>query len=171
MSLRPVELPPADWGHWFAGFVDGEGCFGAYIQAAGHGDTAHFDFTIRLREDDYAILETIRDMLGGIGRLSRQRCARGGNPVAQWKVSNPGECMLLVRVFEVYPLRAKKARDFDLWRQGVREEARGHMVSNRVAMRRIVEAIQNVRAFGAGEDGETMDAPQATQSAMFADVS
>jgi len=53
---------PDGFGNWFAGFVDGDGCF--LINARGDGCTLE----ISLRGDDQAVLHQIRNALG-VGNL------------------------------------------------------------------------------------------------------
>lgn len=40
-------------------------------------------------------------------------------PQARWEISSKAQCARLVAVFDRYPLRAKKAADFTIWRQAV----------------------------------------------------
>jgi hypothetical protein len=105
------------FGHWLAGFTDGEGSF----QIHARGDTTCVcTFAIALRIDDRAILEEIQRRLG-IGRMSlRVKRQPGGQDQAQWSVSSKREDRALVDVFERYPLRAKKARDFAVWAEAVK---------------------------------------------------
>lgn len=103
------------FGNWFAGFTDGEGCF--RIKPTNQG-TFQCRFSIGLRADDEPILREIHERLG-IGTL----CHSGRNNVKQeqWRleVNAKAHVLKLVEVFNRYPLRAKKARDFAIWREAV----------------------------------------------------
>lgn len=108
------ESMPTDFGHWLAGFADGEGCFyvkrvtGRYLICA---------FTLALRLDDNAILDEIQSETG-LGTIHITRRAKwGSNDQAVWNVRKKDDVLELVRIFERYPLRAKKARDFAIWRE------------------------------------------------------
>ena len=120
------------FGHWLAGFSDGEGCFFVTRVTSTNGNpnnrtwpNARFD--IGLRADDRAILEEIRRRLG-MGRIYRHN----SNPqrskemtALHFSVFRIGDCLALVELFEKYPLRAKKRDQFEVWREAVREIAKG----------------------------------------------
>lgn len=110
----------AAFGHWFAGFFDGEGSLGIY---PGYGERTGFRCTakISLRADDRPILEEIAATLG-IGRVYDDKKGRrnGSNPCSAWIVEGREACAVLVAVLERYPLRAKKQRDFAIWADAVR---------------------------------------------------
>jgi hypothetical protein len=104
------------FGHWLAGFADGEGCF--FIGKNRNG-TMFCRFRIALRADDAPILAQAAERTG-LGRVllaapPSQRTAR-----ATWNVGRKAECLVLVELFERYPLRAKKRRDFEVWARAVR---------------------------------------------------
>jgi hypothetical protein len=107
------------FGHWLAGFADGEGCFtilcvnGTYVPS----------FQINLRADDAPILVEIHDTLG-IGFLTTPRKTGGPNKQIAWMVSDRQGTAKLVEIFDKYPLRAKKRRDYEIWRKAVRERNR-----------------------------------------------
>jgi hypothetical protein len=104
------------FGHWLAGFADGEGCF----NIARNGNGSMFcQFRIQVRSDDEPILLEIQRRTG-LGRLTKVYKNRGANPSVIWYVSSKAECLALVELFETYPLRAKKQRDFEIWARAVR---------------------------------------------------
>jgi hypothetical protein len=105
------------FGHWFAGFVDGEGCFA--IQAVGPRLSSRVCmFVIGLRSDDRAVLEEIQAQTG-LGKIYDSPGRKTTKPYSRWCVQTQPEVMSLVEVFERYPLRSKKARDFEYWKQAV----------------------------------------------------
>lgn len=117
--------PPADairgdrvndgFGHWLAGFIDGEGCFLiAYRKDRGNWLC---QFRIRVRADDADIVQEIHARTG-IGRYFLHAQA-SACPLACWEVSSRSDCAALVELLDQYPLRAKKARDFEIWRRAV----------------------------------------------------
>lgn len=151
-----VEVPDIDpaFGHWLAGFVDGEGCF--RIAENNGGRSMCCRFLINLRLDDEAILRDVHRRLG-IGQISHAyrsdpRC--DSKPIVRWQVYDRHGCAVLVRIFDAFPLRAKKARDFAIWREAVREwcSAGGPRSgyagpANWGPMRELRDALEDVRAY------------------------
>lgn len=103
------------FGHWFAGFTDGEGCF--RIKPTNQG-TFQCRFSIGLRADDLPILTEIYDKTG-VGVLVHS--GRTNIHQEQWRleVNRKVHVARLVEIFDEYPLRAKKAQDFAIWREAV----------------------------------------------------
>jgi hypothetical protein len=79
-------------------------------------------FRVSLRVDDAPILWEIRERTG-IGRVkeyaARKQIARRGHGVVQWQVDSRRACEELIVLLDRYPLRAKKRRDYELWREAV----------------------------------------------------
>lgn len=98
---------------WLAGFIDGEGCF--VLRRT--GPRIYPQLTIEVRIDDSEILYEIvnRTGCGAVTFRTRPR----GNPQARWMVSNLPEAVQMVGILDAHPLRAKKRRDYDLWREVV----------------------------------------------------
>lgn len=108
---------PASFGNWLAGFADGEGCF--CIRTHSNSSTFSCKFSIKLRDDDSAILYQIRETLG-VGRLYPYQ-GSSGNSATAWEVQALSNVIhVIIPLFEQYPLRAKKARDFTLWARAAR---------------------------------------------------
>lgn len=106
-----------EMGHHIAGFIDGEACF----QLGRRKNGSYFaTFTIALRDDDEPWLREIREACGGIGCFYRQHPASSiGRPQVVWQVTARRDCLALLAILDRYPLRSKKARDYDVWRSGV----------------------------------------------------
>lgn len=115
-----VEVPKLDagLGHWLAGFADGEGCFTCRKQ---NSKGFCCEFIIHVRADDAKALKAIHEATG-IGDI-RGPTARGDGsaPMVKWIVSRQRDCAMLVQIFRAFPLRAKKARDFEIWASAVEE--------------------------------------------------
>jgi hypothetical protein len=94
---------------WFAGFADGESHFGIDRRGAPR-------FMIALRLDDLGILEALCVTFGGNVSLAMTRLP---HPNASWCVSGKRDLPGLVRYFDRFPLRSKKARDYVIWRRAV----------------------------------------------------
>ena len=111
---------------WFAGFVAGEGCF--IISEIRNKETWRTELFIRLRDDDRYILLEIQEQLGmGKISLSSPHGATFPNtkPQVCLRFARNSDCMRLVGIFENHPLRAKKQRDFEVWKEAAREICRG----------------------------------------------
>ena len=101
---------------WLAGFIDGEGCFTIPDRQGHHAPR----FTLVVRDDDQPILEEIVARTG-IGRLYRIAASGTSNPQAAWHVESKQGVAQLVRILDAHPLRARKARDYAIWREAVSE--------------------------------------------------
>lgn len=102
------------FGHWFAGFSAGEGCFDIRTD---HG-RYQCRFSINLRADDVAILQLIQKEFGGrIHRCKNRDLA----PNCKLEIDSKEGCLKLCDLFTKYPLRAKKADDFKVWKKAVHE--------------------------------------------------
>lgn len=120
------------FGHWLAGFTDGEGYFTISRATSRNGNphnktwpTCHYGISLRM--DDYEILCMIRDTLG-FGRLytrSGNKSRPNEKPSAKFVVHRIGDCGRLVELFTRYPLLAKKRAQFAVWADAVREMTRG----------------------------------------------
>lgn len=120
------DLERDGFGHWFAGFIDGEGCF--TIDRAKDARTGYEYFrcrvSIALRDDDRGALEAVVSRTG-LGSLSFRPSRRTGDGVsagqAAWYVSGRHQASTLVSILDRFPLRAKKAADYKIWREAVSE--------------------------------------------------
>jgi hypothetical protein len=111
------------FGHWLAGFIDGEGCFFA---GTNNNGSPVVTMTVALRADDSAILYECQERTG-LGTVYERHppsyIKKGQAPQTKWEVFNKADCEALVKLLRKYPLRAKKARDFDIWAQIVEERS------------------------------------------------
>ena len=115
-------MPDVDpgFGHWMAGLTDGEGSFGIYRSNPNKGlSDWRMTFTIKLRDDDEPTLRLIQQTLG-IGSMGHCRDKRGlANPTAKWQVGARAELLVIVELFDAYPLRARKAEAYAVWREAL----------------------------------------------------
>lgn len=115
----PTNDIPEAFGNWLAGFTDGEGSFNLVLTR--HGNIVP-RFAISLRRDDRAVLSEIHETLG-FGRIYDTKrfesSVRNNNPKSSFCCHSVRECRALVDVFDRFPLRAKKATDFAIWREAV----------------------------------------------------
>lgn len=108
------DLARDGFGHWLAGFVDGEGCF--CLHGKGKTSIQPF-FRLKLRDDDAAIIVMMKNRTG-LGRLHRW-IKHKSKPQIEWIVHKKLECQALAALLTKFPLRAKKKRDFEIWKQAV----------------------------------------------------
>jgi hypothetical protein len=150
------------FGHWLAGFIDGEGCFMVYGPEGGHRRCCKF--TLKLRGDDVAVLVEIVEKTG-IGRVRHQPNKQRTLPQYGWLVDTKADCVALVVLLDRYPLRAKKARDYAIWREGVAEWNRmhGNLRQDWSRMDRLHRALRAVRHY----DNAGMTAEAAVPPAEF----
>jgi hypothetical protein len=118
------EVDPA-FGHWLAGFIDGEGSFTIQrrIFRSGAPPSYYPRFGLGLRDDDLPVLVEIRDRLA-IGDIRDHRQQGRWNPCARFTVETKRDLARLVVILDAHPLRAKKRRDYNIWRRAVRVHAR-----------------------------------------------
>lgn len=133
---------PDSFGHWFAGLTDGEGCFGLNRNNGRYMTTR---FSIGLRADETPVLNYIQETLG-FGQVYVARDLTGRSPAAQFSVSSIGGCQSLVEIFHKYPLRAKKARDFEIWAEAVGQLSNGESL-NVVRLRELALLLREHRLY------------------------
>jgi LAGLIDADG DNA endonuclease family protein len=158
VASRPV--PEEPFGHWLAGFVDGEGCFNIKKHVRGFYGCS---FSIALRADDAAILERIRRYigLGGICRVSAQS-KKHPNPSVQFAIGNKFGCRRVADVFHVHSLRAKKLEDFDRWSEAVDEWFKvrlSNQTTGRRSYPRLEELMRSLKSGRSFRERDGIEAP------------
>lgn len=135
--------------HYLAGLIDGEGCFSiAYNGPRTKSGTRNYQcrMALAVRADDSEGIEALHDLLGfGHVRYSNRK---DRSRVVTWSVESKADCLRLVRVLDLAPLRLKKRRDYDLWRSAVLEWQRPDY--DRDELRRIRAEIMRGRAYQEG---------------------
>ena len=113
----PVSTNDESFGHWLAGFIAAEGCF--RVVKVRKGNYYSCRFSLKLREDDSKILETIISYTG-IGKLCAEKIRTGNSKSCSiWSVHTMSDCQRLVSFLTTYPLRSKKNDDFSIWKEAV----------------------------------------------------
>jgi hypothetical protein len=154
---RMNDLTDEQFGHWMAGFTDGEGCFYCRVSRPRRGSISEDiepAFSIILRDDDLAILEEIILRTGWKTRIQRHgamtnRQGIRSNPRAKLEVRRALHCMEVVRFFDKFRLRAKKRNDFAIWREiviGIAQGPRGSRWGGPADRSDIISKIEQLKA-------------------------
>jgi hypothetical protein len=116
----PDSIDRVFFGSWMSGFVAGEGTFA--LNTVTHRVSGHkygrASFSICIREDDEAVLRLIRSywQCGTMHQMRRFKYSRS-RPAWVFCVTRSNHLRDIVAPhFERYPLVAKKARDFEIWK-------------------------------------------------------
>ena len=108
-----------EFGYWFSGIFDGEGCF-LFKNTARTVVTPAPVIKRTLREDDRSVIEYIKENLGCgrifDGQYKSEKYTRY-RPWVELKVQPIADLAeVIVPLFDRYPLQAKKAHEFRMWR-------------------------------------------------------
>jgi len=105
-----------NFGHYLAGLIDGEGCFMVNKQTQHkHLSTFYYPrFALHLRADEMPLLLQIQEFLG-VGNVYLNEKTHK-HPMAMFQIDSCKDCLALVKVLDVCQLRAKKAREYAIWR-------------------------------------------------------
>ena len=111
-------------GNYIAGFVDGEGCFFVRLYKKKRKKWLEIpyytpEFSIKIREDDWHILQRIKHTIG-CGKLIRKKEKHRHNRSVGFVVYKKLDLIeKVVPFFDKYPLQGKKKVDFNLWKEAV----------------------------------------------------
>jgi hypothetical protein len=106
-----------DFGHFLAGFIEGEGSFVIARQSRNTNHRCSMQLTVR--DDDAPLLLQIRECTN-VGSITRRPGRGSARPQIAWKVASKADCSRLADLLVRYPLRGRKGADFALWLDGVR---------------------------------------------------
>jgi len=133
---------------WLAGQTDGEGSFNLKHEQ----ERWWLDFTISLRADDLPMLKMIQEQLGR-GHCYPHPPAKGANPHSRprymLRFANATDTRFIVALFERYPLRSKKRRDFELWAEARKELDKPPLARDLRHLKHLARAIREVRKYKA----------------------
>lgn len=145
-------VPRSELGFRLAGFTDGEGHFAITRQQRPNRTSFVYgcNFIIPLRRDDRAILECFQAETGVGSLYDVERANKWGRPQSRWVVQRKAECLVLVGLFDEYPLWSKKARDYAIWRQAVLY-MHGPRPEGKEPLERWFNEIRAIREYDAGD--------------------
>lgn len=102
---------------WFAGFADGEGYFGLEYNNGSNYPSFRPSFVIKVRGDEEKVINEIKAKTG-LGRINKIKIPNGNEQI-RFEITTLEDCKNLIKIFDKFPLRAKKARDYKIWRTAV----------------------------------------------------
>ena len=119
----PCRLDISDaFGYWFSGYFDGEGCLVMTFSATSRGFGRRLGVQVACRADDHDVLAGVHGALG-VGTLTDYPAKNGLNPNTVWRCENAKDLgEVILPLFDRYPLRSKKAREYSLWRPQALEQ-------------------------------------------------
>jgi LAGLIDADG DNA endonuclease family protein len=120
---------------YLGGFFSGEGSF----RLAGTASA-----TINLRADDIDLLRSFSQTFN-LGRVTVSRSA-GRNPTARWTICRKAELPRAISLLSAAVLRGRKRREFEAWRLGAEQIARGRERDHAVVESAAV-ALASARAY------------------------
>jgi hypothetical protein len=137
--------------HYVGGFIDGEGSFSVSIgkhKTLRRGYEVRPEFEIELRKDDQEILERLLITIG-IGRIYDCSYDRyGWYPHVKYKITSIWDMKeYLFPFLDAYPLQAKKAKSYALFKEIVLMLCEKKHLSD-AGFERIVELRDELRALG-----------------------
>jgi LAGLIDADG endonuclease len=103
------------FGHWLAGFIAGEGCFSITLN---HGSSWQCAFELKVRDDDGDIMYEIQSQLG-LGKIYNLAERDTSRPQVTWRIGSLDECIRFIHVLDQFSLRARKSKDYHIWRRAV----------------------------------------------------
>lgn len=141
---------------WVTGLVDGEGCFYASFgtrdrvtEAGNSVSCSNFDIglQIQMRDDDWAMLDGVREFFGCGSILEKPVTAsrlNGANPACSFRVNKLEDVVgVIIPHFTKYPLQSKKANDFEIWASLV-TFVNENLAGKKGWIRRFPEQVNNV---------------------------
>ena len=136
---------------WLAGFVAADGCFHSANDGKGHLQPR---FVIHLRWDDVDILLEIQERLG-FGNIYKKPSYRvGDKPAAQLQIAHVDSLAQLVQIFDAHPIRAKKQRDYEIWREMVHLCQQASDVRDKERLRFLHDKLRFVKRYETDETDE-----------------
>ena len=153
-----VETIPEDFGHWFAGCVDGEGSFSlirgyhrSKATIARVRGSYHHRLAIGLHIQDLPLLEETKAILA-IGGIDIKPGKNGHCDMAHLTFQNKRDCHRLVALFQRFPLRSHKKGEFEVWAECVNLWCSGMMTDG--IFRQAQKQLKEVRyAYKRSEPG------------------
>lgn len=155
LAAKPLDDLGPGFCCWLAGLVDGEGCFQVKHQENSGRRRLYrrwqIELTISLRDDDRPMLEMIRKELGRGSSYPHARATNPQHPNSKprhmLRFDNALDTRFIVALFERYPLRSKKRREFELWARARNEFNKPVLARDEKYLRYLSQAIRNLKKY------------------------
>ena len=106
-----------EFGYWFSGFFDGEGCLVVHFQKSEVRNRRQLAIQIALRKDDEPVLSLIVNQLH-VGSIGDRPEMGNGHESSMFRLSNVKDLAeIILPLFDKYPLRSKKSKELIIWRR------------------------------------------------------
>src|SRR5829696_6974425 len=107
---------PPHFGDFLAGFLDAEAHLG--IAEMNGGTSLSCFASVKVRDADAEILEWLAAWTG-LGSLHAVSARAASRRQVCWTIRRRDECVALGRLLHAFPLRSRKARESEIWREAV----------------------------------------------------
>lgn len=106
-----------NFGHWFSGYFDGEGCFTVFFRRRRGYAERRVGIQVACRYDDAEVLRYIHQNLGA-GVFWESQAKGTTAPASNWRIESAADLAeIVLPVFDDYPLRSKKRHEYAIWRE------------------------------------------------------
>lgn len=106
-------LVTPEFGYWFSGLFDGEGCLLAWQDKR---KSTHLSVNIASRVDDEQMLNYIQARLGG--SVNPMTVVPPSRPKAVWHLGGIKDLVeVILPLFDAYPLHSKKSAEYKFWKE------------------------------------------------------
>jgi hypothetical protein len=133
--------------HTLAGLLDAESHLAITPNNGGAGWRC--ECSVNLRDDDQEILANYRYQLG-LGHLVSLPARNGSRPQVLWKIGSKYECQVLAELLDAHPLRGRKRREYEIWREAAEIWASGRYglgPGGRARLSRLAEYLRAERVY------------------------
>jgi hypothetical protein len=129
--------------HTFAGLLDAESHLAISPNNGGTGWRCHC--SVNLRDDDLEILVAYRDKLG-LGHLTPVPAHGRSRPQVHWAIASKLECQVLTEILDAHPLRGRKRREYEIWREATILWASQRRAAGPGVRARLAKLAEHIRA-------------------------
>jgi hypothetical protein len=106
----------SNFGNWFSGYFDGEGCLTIFYRERNGFAERRVGIQIACRYDDADVIRYIQKTLR-IGVVWKSKMKGTTNPAINWRVEKATDlAKVILPIFDTYPLRTKKRFEYHIWR-------------------------------------------------------
>lgn len=146
-----------DFGYWFSGFVDGEGCFNVSCINRKNFKNPQITTNFVIAQAEYSIMNEINNILqlGWYEKYKKPKIYKSisrefpGCYTYHLATRSLNDCLLLISIFDKYKLRTKKKRQYELWKEAVYiRQINNHkqwLIENIERIKQIIQEIRKIK--------------------------